>query len=282
MLLAVGAVHHHLIRVGMRAARRPGRRDGRSLGHPPLRRVDRLRRQRDPPLAGAGHGGDAARRARGDGADRSRRRWLKYRSAVEAGLLKICSKMGISTVSSYRGGQIFEAVGLDRRWWTAPSPGTPCRSAASGCASSASRRAAPPRGGLRIDAPKLPDHGFVRFRGDGEHHGFAPVVVKALHRRRAERRVQRLPEYLRVDAQPRAGRAARPDGASGRGHAVPLDEVEPVESIRQRFVTHGDVARRARPRRMQTLALGDEPDGRAQQQRRRRRGPGLVRRPRTA
>src|SRR5262249_49404298 len=107
---------------------------------------------------------------------------LKYRSAVEAGLLKICSKMGISTLSSYRGGQIFEAVGLDQAVVDRAFTGTPCRIGGVGLrqlGEEVLRRHAEACG---LDAPKLRDHGFVRFRGDGEQHGFAPTVVKAMHR----------------------------------------------------------------------------------------------------
>jgi glutamate synthase (NADPH/NADH) large chain len=46
----------------------------------------------------------------------------RYRNAIDQGLLKIMSKMGISVISSYRGGLNFEAVGLSAPWWRSSSP----------------------------------------------------------------------------------------------------------------------------------------------------------------
>ena len=101
---------------------RPRRRGGRRVRHPPLRHPDRLRRGGGASVAGAGV---ARRRVRRGAravparAARPRRRRvrrpaearLQYRSAAEKGLLKILSKMGISTLSSYCGAQIFEVLG---------------------------------------------------------------------------------------------------------------------------------------------------------------------------
>ena len=107
---------------GHAPARRDRRRDRRGARGPPLRDADRLRRQRDQPVPDVRD----ARRAGGrrtDRASRERRRDDRAHAedaaqnlvkAIGKGLLKTISKMGISTIQSYRGAQIFEAVGLER------------------------------------------------------------------------------------------------------------------------------------------------------------------------
>ncbi len=117
MLLATGAVHHHLMRDGAAHALRHRVRDGRGARSRALRAADRLRRRRDQPVSRVRRRIDelvedgtllsepASTRAT------ARKNYIK---ACDKGLLKTFAKMGISTLHSYRGAQIFEAVGLDR------------------------------------------------------------------------------------------------------------------------------------------------------------------------
>ena len=130
MLLAIGAVRQHLVRTGPARAGRARRRGRRRLRHPPLRLPHRLRRRGGPPLARAGHGrvdlrrGGSAEEADRDAAASPTEAVERYRAAAEKGLLKILSKMGISTLSSYCGAQIFEALGLGREVIDAAFSGT--------------------------------------------------------------------------------------------------------------------------------------------------------------
>jgi glutamate synthase (ferredoxin) len=106
----------------------------------------------------------------------------RFRAATEAGVLKIMSKMGISTVESYRGAQIFEVLGLDAEVVDVCFPGTP--SIAGGLGWEAlgqdvlTRHAAayPPEGEPELESP-----GFVRVRKGGERHGLSKEVVQALN-----------------------------------------------------------------------------------------------------
>ena len=113
-LLATAGVHHHLVRAGHAHALRAGRRIGRRARGAPLRAAARLRRRRGQPVPGVR---DARRHDPPADARRHHardRRSSNYIKALNKGILKVMSKMGISTLQSYCGAQIFEAVGLDR------------------------------------------------------------------------------------------------------------------------------------------------------------------------
>ena len=110
-LLAVGAVHHHLVRAGTRLQAGPRRRVGRAAERAERRRADRLRRGGGEPVSDARDDRPARRRGQGRALARRGRRTRAVK-AIGKGLLKVISKMGISTISSYCGAQVFEAVGL--------------------------------------------------------------------------------------------------------------------------------------------------------------------------
>src|SRR5437879_9116332 len=104
----------------------------------------------------------------------------RFRAAAEKGLLKVLSKMGISTLSSYCGAQIFEALGLGAEVVDRCFTGTVSTIGGIGFAEIAEdvlarQRAAYPEPGAE---PALPDHGRVRYRRDGEDHGWSPPLVR--------------------------------------------------------------------------------------------------------
>ncbi len=169
-----------------------------------------------------------------------------YRKAVEKGILKIMSKMGISAISSYRGGQIFEAIGIDQDVIERYLTGTPSRIGGADL-----NHIATDALHFHADAfgedPKLKDLGLYRFRKAGEYHALNPLVFKALHKAVRTESFEEFTKYATlVDERPACNlrdlldyeRAAEP---------VPLDEVEPVDAIVQRFTTqamsHGAVSR---------------------------------------
>jgi glutamate synthase domain-containing protein 2/glutamate synthase domain-containing protein 1/glutamate synthase domain-containing protein 3 len=163
---------------------------------------------------------------------------LQYRAAAEKGLLKILSKMGISTLSSYCGAQIFEVLGLGHDVISTCFAGTASPLGGIGFEEIAEdvlgrHRAAYPA----VPEPvSLPDHGRVRFRKDGEDHGWAPPIVVALQQAVKANRPEAYGGFLTKHA----GR--RPAGPRDlltvrSGTPVPLEEVEPAESIRTRFVS---------------------------------------------
>jgi len=248
MLLAIGAVRQHLVHTGLRArvglvAEAGDAFDihhfatligyGAEAVHPwlALATLDGLfgeprepsRREREADTARP-----SPAEARG-----------QFRSAAEKGLLKILSKMGISTLSSYCGAQIFEVLGLGHEVITTCFAGTASPLGGVGFEEIAEdvlvrHRAAYP--GPEGVAPTLPDHGRVRFRKEGEDHGWAPTVVVALQQAVKAGGGEAYGGFLlkqgtRRPAGPRDLLAVRP------GASVPLEEVEPAEAIRTRFVS---------------------------------------------
>ncbi len=161
-----------------------------------------------------------------------------FRQAVQNGLLKIMSKMGISTLRSYRGGQIFEVIGLAQdvvdRYFT----GTPARLGGIGLLELAEDIL-----GWHEEAygdalkGKLPDIGYVHYRRDGEYHAFRPQSVKALQKAVTTGDY----DQYKVFASMIQGGPARElrDLLALRSdrQPIPVAEVEPMEEIRLRFST---------------------------------------------
>ena len=149
----------------------------------------------------------------------------KFRSAAEKGLLKILSKMGISTLQSYAGAQIFEAIGLGPAVMDRCFTGT--ASVIGGIGFTEIAEDVLTRHSAALGP--LPDHGRVRYRRDGEDHGWSPPLVRALQHG----------EYTGFVEGTRARAPAGPrDLLDFRAQTpVPLEEVEPAEEIRRRFIS---------------------------------------------
>ena len=163
-----------------------------------------------------------------------------YIKAVDKGLLKVMSKMGISTLRSYRSAQIFEAVGIDGRVIERYFPGTASRIGGIGLAEIAreagERFAAAAAAG---ENEPLPAGGAYRYRKDGENHLWTPESLSLL--RQAVR--ENNPEKYRAYAGLINDQSRRRCTLRGlfelvpAGEAVPLEEVESVDSIVRRFVS---------------------------------------------
>ena len=261
MLMALGAVHQHLIRAGLRAnvdlvveagdawdvhhlavlvgfgagAVCPwlALRSVRMLGDDDARKVDKT--YPDP---------DAAEH--------------NYLKSTAKGLLKIMSKMGISTISSYRGGQIFESLGLDQSIVDRCFAGTPNRIGGLGFRAlerSVLERHAEAFNPAELIGLKLPDFGLVRFRRDGERHAWEPAVIRAMHKAIGD--TTAWDEYLRLTEPPETPAALRDLlEVVPAGPAIPLDEVEPWERIVTRFVCTAMSLGALSPEAHETLAVG--------------------------
>ncbi|MGP1382386.1 MAG: glutamate synthase large subunit [Thainema sp.] len=163
-----------------------------------------------------------------------------YRKAIEAGLLKILSKMGISLLSSYQGAQIFEAIGIGVDLLETGFRGTTSRLGGLTLTDLAQetvsfiRKAFP-----ELSGKKLENMGFVQYRPGGEYHMNSPEMAKALHKAVDNRQYDHYEVYKRHLAE-RPITALRDllDFKSDR-NSISLDEVEPVESIMKRFCTGG-------------------------------------------
>jgi glutamate synthase (NADPH) large chain len=170
----------------------------------------------------------------------------RYVHAIEDGLLKVMSKMGISTVASYRGAQIFEAVGLDRELIDRHFTGTPSRLGGIGLAELAREAAERHDRGFGRQAVELVDElpvgGQYQWRRRGEAHKWNPATIAALQAAVRGNDRARFDEYSRlVDDEERELVTLRglleivEDAAASP--AIALHDVEPVSSIVTRFVT---------------------------------------------
>jgi glutamate synthase (ferredoxin) len=250
MVVAVGAVHQALIRRGLRMHVSLIAETGEARDvHHIAALVGYGASAVCPYLAYALVAGEA-RRADADPA----KAVANYRAAIEAGILKIMSKMGISTVSSYHGAQIFEAVGLDTALVDFAFTATPSRLSGIGLGEIAEDVLERHRKAFGEEAASLGDPGFFRFRKDGEYHAFHPNVLRTLHRLALSGSAEDYAAYAwEVVHRPPA--AIRDLLEFREGDAIPLDEVEPAAEIVKRFVvssmSHGSLSREAH----ETLAI---------------------------
>ena len=183
--------------------------------------------------------------------------------ALGKGVLKVMSKMGISTLASYRGAQVFEAIGLSNELVGTYFTGTTSRLGGVGldviAAENAARHAdAYPASGNPQAHRRLAVGGEYKWRRDGEEHLFDPETVFRLQHSTRTRQLDVFRQYTRrVDEQ--ADRLMTLRGmlrfAEGVRPPVPLDEVEPVSEIVKRFSTgamsYGSISMEAH----QTLAV---------------------------
>ena len=181
----------------------------------------------------------------------------RLRAALEKGLLKILSKMGIATLSSYAGAQIFEALGVGREVIDRCFTGTASVIGGIGFTEIAEDVLARHRAAYPDGAPPtgLPDQGRIRYRKDGEDHGWSPPLVRALQAAVDAESAQGYGEFAgAVRARPPAG----PRDLLGfkRKKPIPLHRVEPVESIRRRFISSAMSLGALSPEAHETLALG--------------------------
>jgi len=248
MLLATGAVHHHLRRVGKRMKASLICETGEArdvhqvaclvgygaaainpyLAFETVREI--LEKQGDTSGFGAA--------------------CVNLRKALEAGLLKIMSKMGISVVNSYRGAQVFEAIGISTKLVDECFSGTSTQIEGIGfreiAGESLARHALAYANAVPVEEPKLDDPGYYRFRRGGEMHAVTPPVIQSFH------------AFVGIKGADKAGKAEdykkyvdsvlanRPvalrnllEFVPTRVAPVPLEEVESIEDIRRRFTTAG-------------------------------------------
>ncbi len=258
-LLAVAAVHHHLVREGTRL------QAGLVLESGEPREVHHF-----ATLIGYGVAAinpyvmlDTLDELVADGQlppglteEKARQRALK---GIAKGLLKTISKMGISTIPSYCGAQIFEAVGLDRELVDRHFTGTASRIGGIGAGVlaretlSRHRRAYPSR-----QSDLLPGGGIYAWRRDGEYHMWNPDTISLLQHAVRANKAETYEQYSKV-VNEEAVRKATLRGLLrirfAEDGGVPLEEVEPAKEIVKRFSTGamslGSISREAH----ETLAI---------------------------
>jgi glutamate synthase (ferredoxin) len=190
-----------------------------------------------------------------------------FRAGVEAGLKKIMSKMGISTLASYQGGKFFEIVGLGREVVEEFFPETKSLVGGVNLADLANAVLDRHRRAFEQPASKPDFSGFYRYRHGFERHAFSPDIVRKLQKAaRLNDREAYQGFAQEVDGRPPlalrdllrfrfAGEdpAGAPD-ASAR-QPIPIEEVEPVEAILKRFSTQAMSLGALSPETQHTLAI---------------------------
>ncbi|MFE7056764.1 glutamate synthase large subunit [Streptomyces californicus] len=182
--------------------------------------------------------------------------------ALGKGVLKVMSKMGISTVASYRGAQVFEAVGLDEAFVATYFNGTATKIGGAGLDVIAKEVAARhtkayPASGIAASHRALEIGGEYQWRREGEPHLFDPETVFRLQHATRNRRYDIFKQYTdRVNEQSERLMTLRGlFGFTSDRAPIPVDEVEPASEIVKRFSTgamsYGSISREAH----ETLAI---------------------------
>ncbi|RKG70870.1 glutamate synthase large subunit [Corallococcus sp. CA054B] len=168
----------------------------------------------------------------------------QYLHGLEEGLLKVMSKMGISTLQSYRGSQLFEAVGLQRSLIEKHFTGTSSRVEGVGLPELgrevAERHARGFGAGADGEEDLLPVGGQFRWRRQGERHKWNPATVAKLQEAVRTNDAARFQEYSKLaDDETREHSNLRGllDVVTDGCTPVPLEEVEPALELARRFVT---------------------------------------------
>ncbi len=264
MLIAIGAVHHHLSRVGKRMkasliCETGEARDvhqiacligyGASCVNPYLA-LETLRELLE----------------KGDLTDTNfAKAAINYKKALENGLLKIMSKMGISVVSSYRGSQIFEAIGVASAVVEECFTGTCTQLEGVGYAEIATEsltRHAMAYGDAPVESGKLEDPGYYRVRRGGELHAVTPQVLQSFHTFVGIKGADKANKWEDYQKYVDAVLTNRPHSLRNlldliplTSGPVPIEEVESIEDIRRRFTTAGMSLGALSPEAHETLAI---------------------------
>ena len=252
-LLATGAVHHHLIRSGLRAdanliiesgSARDSHHFACLLGFGATAIYPYLAYSI---LEGQLRSGELL----GD----PTRCYKNYRKGINKGLLKIMSKMGISAVNSYRGAQLFEAVGLDKEIVEVCFTGVASRISGAGF-DELERDLWQVASKARSRRKTLDQGGLLKYVHGGEYHAFNPDVVMTLQQAVAtgdyadyqryaqyctDRPVAALRDLLELDLT---------------GNAIDIDAVEPIDAILKRFDSAGMSLGALSPEAHESLAMG--------------------------
>ncbi len=254
MILAVGAVHSHLVREGLR-----------SFSYITVRSGECLDVHYFAVLIGVGATAVHAYLAEAAIVDRFERGLFegltleealaRYREAVNQGLLKIMSKMGIAIISSYRGGCNFEAVGLSRTLCREYFPGLTTRISGIGLVGIQNRIRAQHEKAYGSAEPPIEVGGFYRFRQGGEVHGFEGRAIHQLQQAVATDSYQAYKRYAElIYAQEPISIRDLLD-FNRTQPPVPIEEVESITEIRKRFVTPGMSLGALSPEAHETLTI---------------------------
>jgi len=264
MLLAIGTVHHHLTRIRMRLRASIVLETGEArdvhqiaccfgfgataicpyLGYATVRQ-----------LVAA----DVGKNKLGDLS--AQKAMTQYRKALEKGILKIMSKMGISVLNSYQGAQTFEAIGIGNDVVDFSFTGVPSKIGGVGFSEIAEESIIRHSAAFQTIVPEgstldLGDPGYNRYRKAGERHVYTTEVIKNFHTYVKSGRPEDYEEYVRIalETNPVAIKDLF-DFVPAASGSIAVEEVEPMESIRRRFTTAAMSLGALSPEAHETLAI---------------------------
>jgi len=167
-----------------------------------------------------------------------------YRKGVAKGMLKVMGKMGISTLQSYKGAQIFEAVGLRDEVVERCFAGTASRIQGAGFATLAKealrRHELGYPGAGQVHQYALPNPGLIHWRAGGEEHMWSPAAIAAIQdaaRTNSTAAYETFAKHVNEHATRSCALRGLLEFKDRSAHAVPLEEVEPASAIVRRFCT---------------------------------------------
>ena len=255
MILATAAVHTHLVRQSLRTFT--------SLN---VRCAECLDTHYFAVLIGVGATTINAYLAQEGIADRHRRGLFgaltlkeavqRYKKAVDKGLLKVMSKIGISVISSYRGGYNFEAIGLSRALVAEFFPGMQSRISGIGLSGIARRVIGLHEAAWDGEATTLPVGGVYKLRRRGEVHAFDGGLIHTLQTAVATDSYETYRRY--ADGVRRQKPVALRDLLDFRTDLVkpiPVDDVESITEIRKRLIAPGISLGALSPEAHETLSI---------------------------
>ncbi|HET8710594.1 MAG TPA: glutamate synthase large subunit, partial [Spongiibacteraceae bacterium] len=251
-LLAVGAVHHRLIKVGLRCNANIIVETGSARDSHQVACLLGFGATAVYPYLAYSVIDDLIRT--GDVVDDQENAHKKYRKGIDKGLLKILSKMGIATIASYRSAQLFEAIGLAREVVDLCFSGVASRIEGATFADLQNDQMLLARDAWIARKP-IAQGGLLKFVHGGEYHAFNPDVVKALQLAVQAGDYAAWRDYSSlVDDRPVA---TIRDMFSLRSdlNPIPIDEVEPIEKILPRFDSAGMSLGALSPEAHEALAI---------------------------
>lgn len=164
-----------------------------------------------------------------------------YIKAVEKGILKVLSKMGISTLQSYRGAQIFEAMGLSDDIIDKCFTGTISRIGGIGfdvIAKEVLLRHGEAYPGREIGAPYLKTGGLYQWKRDGEFHLWNPESIARLQEAAWSADAKKYKEFAQlINDQSKNPCTLRGLLKFKKSNPIPVEDIEPIENILKRFAT---------------------------------------------
>ena len=178
-----------------------------------------------------------------------------YRKGIDKGLLKVMSKMGISAISSYRGAQLFEIVGMHEEVVGLCFKGTVSRISGANFADFEADQKRLARAAFNPLRP-IPAGGLLKFIYGGEFHAYNPDVVQGLQRAVQTGSYEAYKQYAEVVNNRPVAMLRDLMRLKTLPEPIPLEEVEPVESILKRFDSAGMSLGALSPEAHEALAEG--------------------------